>query len=128
MPDLGRRGNVMGPQPIGKIVEPPAQMLAAAEELIEALIAGKRNIVEAMTDAQALAEVGQIVAATAPGAYESFEFIGRARVAKHYFLKVRLSGRSASPKTLQFRLGEQDGRWTVREASDLSGRRSAWTR
>ena len=49
MPDLGERGNVMGPQPIAAIVEPPAEMFAAAEHLLKALMRGDLASVEDTT-------------------------------------------------------------------------------
>jgi hypothetical protein len=128
MPDLGERGNVMGPQPIGKIVEPPAEMLQAAERLLRALIQRNRAQAEAAANPESREEMARIAAMVAAGAYDNFEFIGRGRVAKHYFLKARITGRDASPVTIQFRLGEQDGEWQVREILNLTGRRSGWTK
>ncbi len=128
MPDLGERGNVMGPQPIGKIVEPPAAMLEAAERLLRALIEGNRVQAEAAANPESREEMARVAAMVAAGTYDSFEFIGRGRVAKHYFLKARITGRNAPPVTIQFRLGEQDGAWQVREILDLTGRRSGWTK
>jgi hypothetical protein len=128
MPDLGERGNVMGPQPIGKVVEPPAEMIAAAERLLRALIDGNRAQAEAVSNDESRGEMTRIAAMVAAGAYDNFEFIGRGRVAKHYFLKARITGPNASPVTVQFRLGEVDGNWQVREILDLSGRRSGWTK
>jgi len=128
MPDLGERGNVMGPQPIAPIVQPPAEMLAAAEHLLNALIRGDRASVEAMTPPHVRDEMKQIADAIPPNKYDRFELIGRARVAQHYFLKAQLAGANVEPFKFQFRLGETDGKWTVREALNLTGRRSAWTR
>ncbi len=128
MPDLGDRGNVMGPQPIGKVVEPPAAMLAAAGQLLTAMMRGDLAAVEGMTTAQAREDIARITSALKPGAYDKFELLGRGRVAKHYFLKARLSGSDVEPFTIQFRLGEEAGRWTVREVLNLTGRRSAWTK
>ena len=128
MPDLGERGNVMGPQPIAPVVEPPAEMFAAAERLLNALMRGDRATVEAMTPAHVLDEMMQIANAIPANKYDRFELIGRARVAHHYFLKAKLSGSTGEPFKFQFRLGPKDGEWTVREALDLSGRRSAWSR
>jgi hypothetical protein len=128
MPDLGERGNVMGPQPIAQIVEPPAAMLATAEALLTALMLGDRTNVEAMSAVQAREEMGRIADEIEPGKYVKFELIGRARVSRHYFLKARLIGPAAAPFKLQFRLGEDGGKWTVREALNLTGRRSAWSR
>ena len=128
MPDLGERRNVMGPQPIAAIVEPPAEMFAAAERLLNGLMRGDHASVEAMTPPHVRDEMKQIADAIAPGKYDKFEIVGRARVSRHYFLKVRLTGTNAEPFKFQFRLGETDGKWTVREALNLTGRRSAWSR
>ena len=128
MPDLGERGNVMGPQPIAEIVQPPAEMLAAAEHLLNALIHGDHASVEAMTPAQVRDEMMIVAKEIPPNRYDRFELIGRARVAKHYFLKAQLIGADVEPFKFQFRLGETDGKWTVREALNLTGRRSAWSR
>ena len=128
MPDLGERGNVMGPQPIAPIVEPPAEMFAAAEHLLNALMRGDHASIEAMTPPHVRDEMMQIAKAIAPGKYDKFELIGRARVSRHYFLKAQLTGAGVEPFKFQFRLGETDGKWTVREALNLTGRRSAWTR
>jgi hypothetical protein len=128
MPDLGERGNVMGPQPIAPIVQAPAEMLAAAEHLLNALIRGDHASVEAMTPLHVRDEMMLIAKEIAPNRYDKFELIGRARVAKHYFLKAQLTGTNGQPFKFQFRLGETDGKWTVREALNLTGRRSAWSR
>ncbi len=128
MPDLGERGNVMGPQPIASIVEPPAEMFAAADRLLNALIRGDHASVEAMTPAHVRDEMMAVAKAIPRDKYDKFELIGRARVAKHYFLKAQLTGPNAEPFKFQFRLGETDGKWTVREALNLTGRRSAWSR
>ena len=128
MPDLGERGNVMGPQPIGKIVEPPAAMLAAAGQLLAAMLRNDVAAAEAMTTHDARAEIAGITSALKAGTYDKFELVGRGRVAKHYFLKARLTGNDAEPIMIQFRLGEDDGKWTVREVLNLSGRRSGWTK
>jgi len=128
MPDLGERGNVMGPQPIGKVAEPPPAMLAAATHLVNAIMRGDRAAAEAMTSRAASEDIARILDATKAHAYNKFELIGRARVAHHHFLKVRLSGGENPPFTIQFRLGEENGRWQVREAVNLTGRRSGWTK
>jgi hypothetical protein len=54
--------------------------------------------------------------------------IARARVAQHHFFKVLFSGSVGTPSTIQFRLGEENGRWTVREIINLTGRRSGWSK
>ncbi len=128
MPDLGERGNVMGPQPIAPVVQPPAEMLAAAERLLDALMRGDLASVEAMTAAQELENMRRIASEVPAAKYDTFEIIGRGRISRHYFLKARLTGTNVEPFKIQFRLGETDGKWTVREALNLTGRRSAWTR
>ena len=128
MPDLGERGNVMGPQPIGKIVEPPAAMMAAAKRLLTALSKEiARTPKRSRIESRAKRSLESPMSSRA-GRYDNFELIGRARVAKHYFLKARITGRDATPVTLQFRLGEEDGKWQVREIWDLTGRRSGWSK
>lgn len=134
MPDLGNRANVMGPQPIARIVEPPPAMIAAADAILAALIAGRRAEIEAASDEQAREAMLNIADSVKPGAYDKITIIGQARLAKHWYTKARLTGRSAKPFTLQFRLGEEretgrdSGRWTVREATNLTVVRSAWSR
>jgi hypothetical protein len=127
MADLGYRENVMGPQPIGRIVEQPPEVREAADRFIQALMRGDVDAAKAMTEAQAYEDLKALTAAIAPGRYDKVEYIGGARVAKHFFLKVRLPGTPAVK--FQFRLGQNAaGEWTMREANDLTGRRSAWSR
>ena len=82
MPDLGERGNVMGPQPIAPIVEPPPEMFAAADRLLNALIRGDRATIEAMTPAHVRDEMMQVANAIPANKYDRFELIGRARVSR----------------------------------------------
>lgn len=126
MPDLGFRENVMGPQPIGKVVVAPAEMTAALDALMRALMSGDRGAAEAITEPQVLEDLRQIANAIAPGVYDKYELVGRARIGQHFFNKVRLTG--AKPMTIQFRLGMNGERWTVREATNLTGRRSGWSK
>ena len=77
MPDLGERGNVMGPQPIGKIVEPPAAMLAAAGQLLAAILRNNLAAAEAMTTQDARAEIARITSEVKAGDYDKFELVGR---------------------------------------------------
>jgi hypothetical protein len=72
--------------------------------------------------------MGQISNAIPAGRYDKFEIIGRARIARHYFLKALLTGPKAEPFKFHFRLGQTDGKWTVREALNLTGKRSAWSK
>jgi hypothetical protein len=103
-------------------------MLAAAKSLLNTLMRGDRAGVEAMTAEQAREDMGRIANEIKPGKYDKFELIGRGRISRHYFLKARLTGTDAPPFTIQFRLGEDDGKWTVREALNLTERRSGWTK
>lgn len=133
MADLGNRANVMGPQPIAKIVEPPKSMIAAADAILGAIVAGRRAEIEQASDEQAREAMLKIADSVKPGAYDKITIIGQARIAKHWYTKARLTGRTAKPFTLQFRLGQDgdskdDGRWTIREANNLTEVRSAWTR
>jgi hypothetical protein len=128
MPELGERRHVMGPQPIAAVIEPPAEMFAAAERLLKALMRGDHKTVEEMTPAHVRDEMMAVAQAIPAGKYDTSEIIGRARVAKHYFVKAQLTGANVEPFKFQFRLGETDGKWTVREALNLTGRRSAWSR
>jgi hypothetical protein len=129
MADLGIRANVMGPQPIAQLRKAPEAMVAAAERLIGALMSGNRDEVSALTDDQARDQMSKIADAIEPGTYDKFKVIGGARVANHFFTKARLTGPTAQPFTFQFRMGEgEDGRWTVREAANLTGVRSGWTK
>ncbi len=89
----------MGPQPIAEIVEPPADLFVAAETLLNALMRGDHATVEAMTPPHVRDEMSQISNAIPANKYDKFEIIGRARIAKHYFLKVRLTG--AKCRTVQ---------------------------
>jgi hypothetical protein len=128
MPDLGNRANVMGPQPLGPIKQPPPEMTVAIDRFLTVLMAGNPDDALAMTDTRARDRVAQIAGAIKPGAYNHAQILGRARVAEHYFVKARLSGSKGESFTLQFRIGPEGGRWTVREAADLTDVRSAWTK
>jgi hypothetical protein len=129
MADLGNRANVMGPQPIGAQVVPPDAMLDAAAKLLAALIRGDKAAALKMCNPQAHEQLAIIADSIEPGAYNETEITGRARVVKHYFIKARLSGPGKPPMTVQFRIGAEDnGAWTVREATNLSGVRSGWTK
>jgi hypothetical protein len=118
----------MGPQPIAEIVQPPASLFVAAEHLLNALMRGDYASVEAMTPPHVRDEMSLISNAIPAGRYDKFEIIGRARIARHYFLKAILTGANVEPFKFHFRLGEIEGKWTVREALNLTGKRSAWSR
>ena len=128
MPDLGNRANVMGPQPIGPIKQPAPEMMAAIDRFLAVLMAGNPAEALAMTDERARDRVAQIAGAIKPGIYKEMHILGKARIVEHYFIKARLSGSRGESLTLQFRIGPEGGRWTVREAADLTDVRSAWTK
>lgn len=128
MPDLGNRANVMGPQPIGPIRQPDPDMIATIDKFLGALIAGKKEEALAVTHQQAHDRVSSIADAVKPCGYSEIEVLGKARVAEHYFVKARLSGSKHKPFIVQFRIGADGGTWTIREATDLSEARSAWSK
>lgn len=129
MPDLGNRANVMGPQPIGPIKQPAPEMMAAVDRFLAMLMAANPAEALAMTDERARDRVAHIAGAIKPGVYKQMHILGKARIVEHYFVKARLSGFKGESLTLQFRIGpEGGGRWTVREAADLTDVRSAWTK
>jgi hypothetical protein len=103
-------------------------MMAAIDRFLAVLMAGKPDEALAMTDERARERVAQIAGAIKPGVYKQMHVLGRARVAEHYFIKARLSGSKGESMTLQFRIGPEGARWTVREAADLTDVRSAWTK
>jgi hypothetical protein len=103
-------------------------MMAAIDRFLAVLMAGNRDEALAMTDERARDRVAQIAGAIQAGVYKQTRILGRARVAEHYFVKARLSGSKGESLTLQFRIGPVGGRWTVREAADLTDVRSAWTK
>ena len=123
MPDLGERGNVMGPQPIASIVQPPAEMLAAAEHLLNALIRGDRATVEAMTPAHVRDEMMLVAKEIPPNKYDRFDLIGRARVAKHYFLKAQLDRRQC--RTVHVSVSARRDRRQVDRSRSIEPDRSA---
>ncbi len=128
MPDIGERANVMGPRPIASPSAVPPAMLAAAARVLELLAAADANALAALATPAGAGEVVALARAIRPGRYQRHEIIATARVNYHHYVKARLFGDRVEPFTVQFRLGEQDGRWKVWEAMDLSGGRTAWTR
>jgi hypothetical protein len=129
MADLGVRANVMGPQPIGVRKVDPPEMYDAADRFLEALARGDRDAALAMTHEQAKEQVAKLADSLKSGRYSNSEIFGKARVVKHYFIKGRLIGSGGTPATVQFRIGADDnGVWTVREAINLTGIRSGWTK
>jgi len=127
MPDLGERGNVMGPQPIGRRTAPPAAMLAMAERVLALLAAGNAAELATLATAAGAREIAEVAVGIRPGACDRHEIIATARVNAHHYVKAKLLGAGAEPITVQFRLGERDGNWLIWEAVNLTGR-TAWTR
>jgi hypothetical protein len=129
MADLGTRANVMGPQPIGVRKVDPPEMYDAAGKFLDALMRGDKAAALAMTDEQAHGQVTAIADSFKAGAYTENEIFGKARVVKHYYVKGRLKGPGGAQASVQFRIGAgDDGRWTVREAINLTAVRSGWTK
>jgi len=128
MPDLGERGNVMGPQPIAARKPVPPAMLEAADRVLKLLAEGKQAELAAMATGSGAREIAEVAAAVKPGLYDSHEIIATARVNSHHYVKARLSGAKTGAFTVQFRLGEHEGRWVIWDAMNLTGRRGAWTR
>jgi hypothetical protein len=128
MPDLGDRSSALGPQPIAKPFVTPPAMLAAADHILELLARGGRAELETLVVAKAAGALRELMNAIAPGTYETHKIIAHAKAANHYFLKARLFGARTAPFTLQFRLGEREGRWVIWEALNLTAGRTAWTR
>lgn len=128
MPDLGERVNVMGPQPVAVRSPVPPEMLVAADRVLELLTAGDAGALAAIATAAGAGELAALAKTIRPGAYNRHEIVATARVNYHHYVKARLFGDRAEPATVQFRLGQRDGRWIVWEAMDLSGGRTAWTR
>ncbi|HEY2663267.1 MAG TPA: hypothetical protein VGI47_02915 [Candidatus Binataceae bacterium] len=128
MPDLGNRSNVMGPQPIGSRVSTPEGALEAYTQIADLLARGDRAALQALAMPQAAAELAALASDIAPGRYDKREIIGTAHIIQHWYFKARIAGPGLNPVTFQIRLGENDGRWMIWEAADLSGRRSAWTK
>lgn len=128
MADLGNRSNVMGPQPIGSRISIPPAALKAYTVITDLLARGDRIGLDALAMPQAASEVAALASDVEPGLYDQHELIGSAHIIQHWYFKARISGSGVTPVTFQIRLGENDGRWMIWEATNLSGRRSAWTK
>ncbi|HYB91905.1 MAG TPA: hypothetical protein VEC38_12760 [Candidatus Binataceae bacterium] len=128
MPDPGVGVNVMGPQPISARRLPPDSLFDAGARIFAMLIGGDKSGLLAMTEQQARDETAALADAVKRGAYTDGKIIGTARAANHYYIKARLTGENIEPFKLQVRLGENEGRWTIREALNLTGRRSGWSK
>ncbi|HXW83862.1 MAG TPA: hypothetical protein VEJ86_05625 [Candidatus Binataceae bacterium] len=128
MPDLGNRANVNGPQPIGKVVEPPADLYDTGRRFLERLMKGDKPGALAMAADDARDDVAAAADSLGPNSYSEMEFFGRARVVKHWWLKARLTKGGGAPAIVQFRLGTgANGEWMVYEMMNLTGVRSGWS-
>jgi hypothetical protein len=119
---------VIGPQPIAERTPVPAPMRAAADHFLALLTEGKHEELSLMATPAGGREVAEVAAAVPANVYSRHEIIATARINQHHYVKARLIGHGVAPLTLQFRLGECDGRWLVWEAMNLSDGRAAWTR
>jgi hypothetical protein len=128
MAELGVRANVMGPQPIARRKELPLGMLEAADRVVAQFAQGDGDALAAMSVQEVTGAVRALAAGINPGIYTRHEMVAVARVIHHYYVKARMFGDGADPFTLQFRLGNKDGRWLLWEVLNLTGRRAAWTR
>jgi len=128
MPDLGNRSNVLGPQAIGSRISIPQAVLESANHIMDLLARGQCAALQALAMPQAASEVAALAAEIAPGNYDSHEIIGTAHNIRHWYFKARLSGPGREPATFQIRLGQDQSRWMIWEAVNLSGKRSAWTK
>jgi hypothetical protein len=118
----------MGPQPLGPVKQPAPEMMQTIDRLLNALIAGDKDTVRSLSDDNARDQMSQIADAVPRGAFSEAEILGKARVVEHYFIKARLLGANDKKFLFQFRIGPDGGKWTVREAVNLTGMRSAWTK
>ena len=128
MGDLGERVNVMGPQPISERAKLPAAMLEAAHRVIARLTESDAAGLAALAAPAGAGELAALGATIAPGNYDRTELIATARVNDHHYVKARMHGPRVQAVTVQFRLGEYAGEWRVWEATNLTGKRGAWTR
>jgi hypothetical protein len=69
MPELGIRGNVMGPQPIAERQPLPPEMLKAAGDVIAMLARGDADGLAAISLPVVTSEICQITMGIKPGSY-----------------------------------------------------------
>lgn len=119
----------MGPQPIAGRVSTSPEMLEAANRFLDLLANGKSDELQALTVENAQSEIrGLADAARQNGPWTEKRIVASARVNRHYWIKGELTGMGIKPFIVQFRLGQQDGRWKVWETMNLTNARSAWTK
>lgn len=128
MPDMGIRGNVLGPQPIAARKPIPQDVIDTVARVMELLAAGSADALAPFAAEKARDELLRLASAVEAGKYDDQEIVGTARTNEHYWIKARLSGPGVKPFTFQIRLGRDGDRWSVWQAMNLSGLRSAWTR
>jgi len=128
MPDLGNRANVMGPQPIAHRAEIPSGVIATANKIIDLVSRGDSADIEALAIERARSDAEALAKASSGRDIRDKDIAAIARTNKHYWIKARLSDASgAKPIVFQIRLGENDGRWMIWEAMNLTNS-SPWTR
>src|ERR1039458_4977568 len=108
MPDMGFRDNVMGPQPIAKRNPIPQNLLDVVARILDLLADGKGSEVTAMAVDTAKDETAKLAAAVKAGTYNDKSVVATARTNEHYWIKAKLTGPTAKPLTVQFRLGPQN--------------------
>ncbi len=128
MPDLGIRGNVLGPQPIAERKPVPREVLETVARAMDLLARGSREELAALAVERERDALAALASAIEPGKYDDREVVGAARTNDHYWIKARMSRPGAKPFLFQLRLGREGDRWAVWQAINLSGLRSAWTR
>lgn len=128
MPDLGFRENVLGPQPIARRKPIPQAMLQTVDRVMDLLADGRAWELAAIAVESAKDETARLAAAVEPGVYSDKRVLATARTNEHYWVKARMTGPGTKPFVFQLRLGTRDGKWLIREAMNLTGVRSAWTK
>ncbi len=128
MPDMGIRGNVLGPQPIAARKPVPDEVLATVARVMDLLARGSREELAALAVERERDALARLASAVEPGNYDRREIVGTARTNDHYWIKARMSGAGGTPFLFQLRLGLNGDRWAVWQAINLTGLRSAWTR
>ncbi len=128
MPDMGIRGNVLGPQPIARRKPVPDAVLATVARVMDLLASGSREELAALAVARERDALVRLASAAEPGNYDRREIVATARTNDHYWIKARMSGSGVKPFLFQLRLGLDGNNWAVWQAINLTGLRSAWTR
>lgn len=128
MPDMGIRGNVLGPQPIAARRPIPPEVIETVARVMDLLASGSREQLAALAVERERDAIAALASALEPGKYEKREIFATARTNDHYWIKARMSGPGVKPFLFQLRIGLDSNRWAVWQAINLTGLRSAWTR